>query len=82
MENYWVVALTVAAIGLIGMFGIAWRSRASALARRLTALNSYAEREMARERRRKALERAQSLATVLRARGKVRSRATVAGEKA
>jgi hypothetical protein len=82
MENQWGVPLAAAGIALIGMFAAAWRSRARALARRLTALNSYAEREMARERRRKALERAQSFSTVLRARGKVRSPATVVGEKA
>ena len=82
MENQWVVPLAAAGIALLGMFALAWRSRARALARRLTALNSYAEREMAQERRKKALERARSLTAVLRARGKVRSRVTAVRDKA
>jgi hypothetical protein len=82
MENPWVVPLTATGVALMGMFAIAWRSRARALARRLAALNSYAERELTRERRRKALKAAQSFSTMLRVPGKVRSpAAAVAREK-
>ena len=76
MENHWVVPLAVAALALMGMFAIAWRSRARAVTRWITALNSYAEREIAQERRRKALKRAQAFATALGVSGKVRASAT------
>jgi hypothetical protein len=58
MENHWVVPLAATGIALMGMFAIAWRSRARALARRLAALNSYAEQQITREQRRKAPKRA------------------------
>jgi len=82
MENHWVVPFAAIGIAVMGMFAIAWRSRARALARRFAALNSYAEREITQERRRKALKQAESFSTVLRVPGKVRSpAASVAREK-
>ena len=57
MENHWVVPVATTGSVLVGMFAIAWRSRARALARRLAALNSYAERQISQERHRKALRR-------------------------
>jgi hypothetical protein len=73
MENHWVVPSAATGIALMGMFAIVWRSRARALARRLAALNSYAEREITQEQRRKALREAKSFPTMLRVPGKVRS---------
>jgi hypothetical protein len=82
MENHWVVPLAAIGIAVMGMFAIAWRSRARALARRLAALNSYAERQITQERRRKALLQAKSFPTIVRVPGKVRSpAAAVAREK-
>jgi len=49
------LALTI--IALMGMFTFAWRSRARAVRRLLAALESYADREIAQERRRKGLVR-------------------------
>jgi hypothetical protein len=57
MESNWVVPLAVAALALMGTFSIAWRSRVRAVTRWHTALNAYADREIAQERRRKALKR-------------------------
>jgi hypothetical protein len=77
MENHWVVPLAAIGSALVGMFAIAWRFRARALARRLAALNSYAERQISQERHRKALKRAKSFSTVRRVPGTVRSPAAI-----
>ncbi len=50
MENFW-VALAVAAMVLAGTFGIAWRFRVRAMKRWLTVLDTFADREIAREQR-------------------------------
>ena len=57
MENDWVVPVAVAALALAGLLGLAWRFRARAVRRWLTALDNYAERELARHRRNKAVKR-------------------------
>jgi hypothetical protein len=73
MENHWVAPLAGAALALAGLFGIAWRFRARAVRRRLTALAAYAEREIARERRRRAVRRAQPFSAALGVSGAVRA---------
>ncbi len=47
--NDWVVSLTLAAAALAGIVSIVWQLRARSARRWLTALNAYAEREIARE---------------------------------
>jgi len=51
------VLLTAGILGACLVFAIAWLNRARAVRRWLTSLESYAEREIARESRRKALVR-------------------------
>ena len=51
MAKHWVMPQALAGLALMGMIANAWRSRARAVTRRLTALNRYAEREIAKRRR-------------------------------
>jgi len=57
MDNTWMMTLALTILALMGMFTFAWRSRARAVRRLLAALESYADREIAQERRRKGLVR-------------------------
>jgi hypothetical protein len=59
MDNTWMTALALTILAL-GMFAVAWRSRVRAVRRWLTTLESYAEREIAQERRRRGLLRQRS----------------------
>jgi hypothetical protein len=54
MEIYWVAHLVAAALGLMGSFDVVRRSRRRAATRFRNALNAYADRQIADERRRKA----------------------------
>jgi hypothetical protein len=65
MENYWVAPVAVAVLALAGLFGIAERFRARAVKRWRTALEAYAEREIARERHTSALKRAPTTSAAL-----------------
>jgi hypothetical protein len=56
MENDWIVPVTAVALALMGMLGIAWRYRVRAAKRWLSALDAYADREIAQQRRGKALK--------------------------
>jgi len=57
MDNTGMMTLALTILALMGMFTFAWRSRARAVRRLLAALESYADREIAQERRRKGLVR-------------------------
>jgi hypothetical protein len=68
MDNHWILPLAVAALTLVGIFAV-WRVRARALRQWLRSLEFYADREIARELRRKARNGKQRFATVLGAPG-------------
>jgi hypothetical protein len=57
MESYWIVPLAVTALSLSTLFAVARHVRARAVRRWLASWESYADREIARELRRKALLR-------------------------
>jgi hypothetical protein len=56
MESYWIGLVIAAALALTGMLGLAWRLRVRAAKRWLTALDAYADRQIAQERRGKTLK--------------------------
>ena len=51
MENYWLALAAGVALALTGVFGLAWRFRARAVRRWLTALDAFARREIAASKR-------------------------------
>ena len=53
-EPDWRGALSLAAVALVVLLGSVWRSRARAARRQEAALDTYAEQEIAKDRRRKS----------------------------
>jgi hypothetical protein len=80
VEYDWVVLMAAAALALTGTFGIAWRTRARAATRWLTALDAYADREIARDCRRKALRQVETRPAAPGMSGEVSAAATSPGE--
>jgi hypothetical protein len=76
MENHLIVPLAGAGLALLAILAITWRSRVRAVTRWSTALNAYAEREIARERRGNDLKRIPTFATLVAVSGKVRASAS------
>jgi hypothetical protein len=63
MENYWVAAVLV----VTGLFFVALGFRARTANQWRTSLDAYAEREIARQRRKQTLRRTQAFFTLFRA---------------
>ena len=55
-DRSWPVSLAAAAPALLAVLGLVWLSRAGSVRRLRAAADAFAEREIARERRRKAAD--------------------------
>jgi hypothetical protein len=65
VEIYWQLGLAAMGLSLLGVVGFVWHAHARATQRWHAALDAYAQREIARERRRRALRRVHTFSTAL-----------------